>query len=113
MMDFLGFDTAERSHEAQERAEYSALQYVDPDSLMIEDQIISAYLSDAWEGSDDDWIVCDSNRTNDALGKILEIVRQRGADPREQINSIRSIILAMQDAGAMEHLEHLSAKGVL
>jgi len=81
--------------------------------MMIEEQIITGYLSDAWEGSDDDWIVCDSNRTNDALGKILEIIRQRGAEPREQINAIRSIILAMQAAGAVEHLEHLTAKGVL
>lgn len=107
------FETAERACEAQERAEYSALQGVDPDRLMIEEQIITGYLSDAWEGSDDDWIVCDSNRTNDALLKILAVVRQRSAEPREQVDSIRSIILAMQAAGAMEHLEHLSAKGVL
>lgn len=107
------FANAERAHEAQDRADYSALHDGDSDRLMIEEQTISAYLSDAWDGSDDDWIVCDSNRTNDALGKILEIIRQRGAEPREQINAIRSIILAMQAAGAVEHLEHLTAKGVL
>lgn len=109
----MNFEAAERAHEAHDRAAYSALLEGDADRLMLDEQIISAYLSDAWEGSDDDWIVCDSNRTNDALLKILAVVRQRSAEPREQVDSIRSIILAMQAAGAMEHLEHLSAKGVL
>jgi len=107
------FATAERAHEAQEREDYSALHDTDLDRMMIEEQIITGYLADAWEGSDDDWIVCDSNRTNESMAKILAIVRQRGAEPRDQINSIRSVILAMQAAGAMDHLEHLSAKGVL
>lgn len=109
----MNFEAAERAHEAQERADYSALLEGDADRLMIEEQIVSAYLSDSWDGSDDDWIVCDSNRANDALGKILEIVRQRGAEPRDQINDIRSIILAMHAAGAVEHLDHLKAKGRL
>lgn len=107
------FATAERAHEAQERDAYSALFEGDEERMMIEEQIISGYLSDAWDGTDDDWIVCDPNRTNESLGKILAIIRQRGAEPREQIDGIRSIILAMQAAGAMEHLEHLLAKGVL
>lgn len=102
------FATAERAHEAQERSDYSALHDDDPDRMMIEEQIITGYLSDAWDGSDDDWIVCDSNRTHDAMGKILAVVRQRGAEPRDQINAVRSIILAMQAAGAMEHLERMS-----
>jgi hypothetical protein len=102
------FESAERAHEVQEREDYSALHDTDLERMMIEEQIITGYLSDAWEGSDDDWIVCDSNRTNESMAKILAIVRQRGAEPRDQINAIRSIILAMQAAGATEHLERMT-----
>lgn len=108
----MSFDSAERHHEAQEREEYSALQEAaDEEREMIEGQIIDEYLRDAWEGKDDDWIVCDWNRTNESMLKILAVVRDAGADPRTQVDSIRSIILAMQAEGASENLEHLSAKG--
>lgn len=108
------FDTAERAHEAQERNDYSLLIEGDDDEReMIEDQIITSYLSDAWDGKDDDWVVRDSNRTNESLAKILTIVRQSASDPRQQVDAIRSIILAMQAAGAVEQLETLRAKGVV
>lgn len=107
------FATAERAHEAAERADYSALQEDDDERLMVEEQIISGYLTDAWSGKDDDWIVSDSNRTNTSLAKILAVVRDGDADPRIQVDAIRSIILAMQAAGAVDQVEHLSAKGVI
>lgn len=107
------FDSAERANEAEEREDYSALQDADDESEMINNQAIEEYLSAAWEGNDDDWIICDWNRTNESMLKILAVVRDGGADPRIQVDAIRSIILAMQSEGALEYLRSMKSNGIL
>lgn len=106
------FATAERAHEAQERADYSELLEGDDRIDEIEEQIISGYMQDAHDGTDDDWVRSDEDRTHAAMMKIAKIIASDD-EPAAKVCAVRSIIHAVQAAAALFHLEVLRRKGLV